>query len=161
MGFFGEASHHFLLDPSFWRPRLARLDAEPRQLAMYPRPDLGRPGIDVVELRMRAHDGGRLVGLLARSAFAQAGDEVRLRPCPDLADACLDWSAVEEGSTDLVYCYPADRALEDRVLDVLRLHSAACTLESVECGKVRFGSEEEPLRDEFSIARSLQDRGWV
>ena len=161
MGFSGEASRHFLLDPDFWRPRLERLNESPRQLAIFPRPDLARPGIEVVELRMKAHDGGRLVALLARSSFAQTGEEVRLRPCPDLQDACLDWGAVEAGSSDLVYCYPSDRGLEDRVLDVLRLLGAACSLESVECGKVHLGDEEEPTRDEFSIARFLQNRGWA
>ena len=60
MGLTGDASRHLLMDPEFWRPRIERLAREPRQLAIFPRPDLSRPGIEVMELRLRAHDGARL-----------------------------------------------------------------------------------------------------
>ena len=128
MGLFGDASLHLLLDPDYWRPRIERLAQRPRQLVIFPRPDLERPGIEVLELRLRAHDGERLSALLARSSFAQSGESVRLRPCQELSSCQLAWQEVESGHTDLIFRYPGDpgtRRLEDRVLDVLRVIQAA------------------------------------
>ncbi len=145
MGLFGDASLHLLLDPSYWRPRIERLEQRPRQLVIFPRPDLERPGIEVLELRLRAHDGERLTALLARSAFAQSGESVRLRPCQEISSCQLDWRAVESGHTDLIFRYPGQvggRKLEDRVLDVLRIVHAACSIESVDCEKVEFPEEK-------------------
>src|SRR5688572_10960423 len=97
MGLTGDASRNLLMDPGFWRPRLERLEREPRKLAVFPRPDLSRPGIDVVELRLCAHDGVKLTALLARSAFAETGLVIRLRACAGQDGPELDFSAVEEG----------------------------------------------------------------
>jgi hypothetical protein len=138
MGIFGDASLHLLLDPDYWRPRLERLASRPRQLVIFPRPDLERPGL---ELRLRAHDNERLTALLARSAFAQSGETVQLRSCMELSSGELNWRAVEAGHTDLVFRYPGipgARRLEDRVLDVLRVIHAVCSIESVDCGRVDF-----------------------
>jgi len=161
MGLTGDASRHLLLDPEYWRPRLERLEREPRQLAIFPRPDLSRPGIEVLELRLRAHDGARLNALLARSAFAGAAVEVRLRTCVDLEGASLDWSAVEAGGTDLVFSYPDNRRLEDRVLDVLRIVGAACSVESIDCQKIAFRPSDSGVQDEFAIAQFLRQEGWI
>lgn len=161
MGLTGDASRHLLMDPGFWRSRLERLDKEPRQLAIFPRPDLSRPGIEVIELRMRAHDGARLTALLARSAFAGTGMEVRLRACQDSTDEELDFPAVEAGGTDLVFQYPAGRRLEDRVLDVLRIVTAACSLESIDCAKVAFRPSDSCVQDEFAIVEFLRREGWI
>ena len=161
MGLTGDASRHLLMDPEFWRPRLERLEREPRQLAIFPRPDLSRPGIEVIELRLRAHDGARLMALLARSAFAGTGLEVRLRACEDLGGVALDWMVVEAGGTDLVFSYPADRRLEDRVLDVLRIVGAACSLESIDCQRVAFRPSDSCVQDEFAIAQFLRQKGWI
>lgn len=155
---------HLLLDPDYWRPRLERLEARPRHLAIFPRPDLERPGIEVLELRLQAHDGERLSALLARSAFAQSGGTIRVRPAATglgLRAEEPDWLAVEAGESDLVLQYPADRRLEDRVLDVLRVVEAACSIESVGGDRVAFTGEapEPSLPDEFAIARRLHSSG--
>lgn len=163
MGLPGEASKHlhFLLDPCFWRPRFERLAKEPRQLAIFPRPDLCRAGIEVMELRLRAHDGARLSALVARSAFAQQGEEVHLRACPDLDPTSIDWPSVEQGATDLLFIYPQQRRLEDRVLDVLRVVGAVCSLESIDCSRVKFIPSGSCVQDEFAIADFLRGQGWV
>jgi hypothetical protein len=161
MGLSGEASRRHFLDPEYWQPRLERLWKEPRQLTFFPRPDLSRPGIDVRELRLRAHDGARLTALLARSAFAGFGLEVQLRACPDLDRALLDWSSVEQGGSDLVFCYPPERKLEDRVLDVVRVVEAACSVESIDCSQVTFHSVAGAIPDEFQIVKFLREKGWI
>lgn len=149
------------MSPEFWRPRIERLECEPRQLAIFPRPDLSRPGVEVIELRMRAHDGARLTAFLARSAFADVGLEVRLRACGEAQEASLDFTTVEGGGSDLVFRYPAERRLEDRVLDVLRVLGAACSLEGVDCSKVRFHPSDSCVQDEFVIAQFLREQGWI
>lgn len=160
MGLSGDASRHLLLDPEFWRPRFERLEKEPRQLAIFPRPDLCRPGIEVLELRLRAHDGARLTALIARSSFCQEGSEVRLRACKGIQDEGIDWEGVEAGGTDLIFAYPPERRLEDRVLDVLRVVGAACSLESIECKNVKFITSDSCVQDEFAIADFLRHQGW-
>lgn len=161
MGLTGDASRHLLMDPEFWRSRLERLEREPRQLAIFPRPDLSRPGIQVEELRLRAYDGARLSALLARSAFASTGLEVRLRACADTEDSGPDFSAVESGGTDLVFHYPPERRLEDRVLDLIRIVTAACSLESIDCTQVTFHPSDSCVQDEFAIAEFLRQEGWL
>jgi hypothetical protein len=160
MGLTGDASRNLLLDPEFWRPRFERLEKEPRQLAIFPRPDLCRPGIEVLELRLRAHDGARLTALVARSSFCQQGGEVHLRACPEVAAAGIDWGGVEAGGTELIFSYPPERRLEDRVLDVLRVVSAACSLESIECRSVKLLPSDSCVQDEFAIADFLRQQGW-
>lgn len=160
MGLSGDVSRHLLLDPGFWRPRFERLEKEPRQLAIFPRPDLCRPGIEVLELRLRAHDGARLAALVARSAFAQQGDEVHLHALAELGPEAIDWSSVEQGTTDLLFSYPPERRLEDRVLDVLRVVGAACSLESIDCSRVKFIPSGSCVQDEFAIADFLRQQGW-
>ena len=149
------------MDPGFWRPRLERLEREPRKLAVFPRPDLSRPGIDVIELRLCAHDGVKLTALLARSAFAETGVVIRLRACADPEGPGLDFSAVEEGGTDLVFQYPPGRRLEDRVLDVLRIVAAACSVESMDCSKVSFQPSGSGVQDEFVIVQYLREMGLL
>lgn len=61
--------HPLLLDPRYWRERLEIARRTPRQLLVFPRADLSWPGGDVSEFWMRAHDGHRLEGLMARSLF--------------------------------------------------------------------------------------------
>ncbi|NOT29116.1 MAG: hypothetical protein HOP15_01570 [Planctomycetes bacterium] len=161
MGLTGDASRHLLMDPEFWRPRIERLAREPRQLAIFPRPDLSRPGIEVQELRMRAHDGARLRALLSRSVFAGEGLAVNLRACHDLGGVELDFSAVEAGGTDLVFEYPKERRLEDRVLDVLRIAGAACSVEGIECENLAFLTNGSCVQDEFAIVQFLRQDGWL
>jgi hypothetical protein len=161
MGLTGDASRHLLMDPEFWRPRLERLEREPRQLAIFPRPDLSRPGIEVIELRLRAHDGAKLRAVLARSAFAENGLQIRLHACgPDEADA-LDIPTVEAGGSDLLLHYPPDRRLEDRVLDLLRVMAAACSVEHLDCDQVTFAPSHACVQDEFAIVLFLRLEGWI
>jgi hypothetical protein len=61
--------HPLLLDPRYWRERLEIAQRTPRQLLVFPRQDLSWPGGEVSELWLRAHDGERIQGLLARSLF--------------------------------------------------------------------------------------------
>jgi len=160
MGLSGDVSRNLLLDPGFWRPRFERLEKEPRQLAIFPRPDLCRPGIEVLELRLRAHDGARLTALIARSAFARQGDVVHLGATTDLQPDGIDWSSVEQGATQLLFSYPPQRRLEDRVLDVLRVVGAACSLEGIDCSRVKFLPAGSCVQDEFAIADFLRQQGW-
>jgi len=152
---------HLLLDPEFWRPRLQQLADEPRRLVQIPRPDLARPGIEVLELRLKAHDGADLRGLLARSAYQRKGDQVHLRLCGDLETSALDWRAVAGGTTDLVFRYPPERRLQDRVLDVVRLTEAACSLESIDCSRIEFHVGHQATPDEFVIAELFRRQGWI
>lgn len=149
------------MDPEFWRPRIERLTREARQLAIFPRPDLSRPGIEVIELRLRAHDGARLTALLSRSAFAGHGEEVHLRACSGLGEIQLDFPAVEMGGTDLVFEYPPERRLEDRVLDVLRVLDAVCSIEGIECSRVTFAPSGTCVQDEFALVQFLRQEGWL
>jgi len=152
--------HPLLMDPGYWRPRLDRLDDVPRHLVVLPRPDLARPGIEVCELRLRAHDGERLRALLGRPAYCMEGESLRMRPCDCLDTAGLNWEAVEAGASDLVFQYPDQRRLEDRVLDVVRVCQAACTVEGGEGIQVMF-EECTPRADELTIASLLQWKGWL
>ena len=161
MGLTGDASRHLLMDPEFWRVRLERLEREPRQLAIFPRPDLSRPGVEVIELRLRAHDGAKLTALLARSAFADVGSEIRLRACPEAQGDQLDFATVEGGGTDLVLQYPPERRLEDRVLDVLRIAGAACSLEQIDASHVTLHTRDSCVQDEFAIVEFLRREGWM
>ena len=150
----------FLLDPDFWATRLKQLEGEPRNLVQIPRTDLSRPGTEVTELRLRAHDGETLHAILARSAFTAEGAPVHLRLCGDLETCAVDWHAVEQGTSDLVFHHPPNRRLEDRVLDVLRLTEAACSLGSIECASVQYFAGCQPLPDEFVIADLVREKGW-
>jgi hypothetical protein len=61
--------HPLLLEPTYWRNRLRELDTELMRPLITPRPDLSGNGRDVVEFRVRAHDGERLWGLFSRPEF--------------------------------------------------------------------------------------------
>ena len=151
-----------LLDPSFWLPRLERLGQAPRSLVVYPRPDLSRPGVEVIELRMRAHDGARLVGILGRPAFCAQGDVVHVRVADAASCSELDWHAIEEdGESDLVFACPPERSLADRVLDVLRVAQSAATLESTSWKEVHLLPRRDAPKDEQVLANLLRSKGWI
>ena len=144
-----------LLEGEYWRGRLARMDSVRPGLLILPRPDLSIHGMEVVEWRLRAHDGLRLWGLRCKSSFhtLPKGARIRLvescqRPEPELA-------AITEGVADFVYQVPAGRKLEDRVLDCLRvLHVVAD-----QCGVAPEGVRFEGSSDEFMIAAKLVAEG--
>jgi hypothetical protein len=137
--------------------------AVPRHLLLVPRPDLTQPGLEVTELSLRAHDGERLRGVLARSTFAQDGVDVVLRLAPEGVELTPDWPLVEQGGADLVHVVPRGyrrRRLEDRVLDLLRLACAAASLPGIEASRIRIPERlGPPPSDELLIAsRLMQDK---
>jgi hypothetical protein len=155
------ALRQHLLDPAYWQPRLERLAEVPRKLVILPRPDLSRPGVEVLELRLQAHDRTAVRAILGRSAFARAGEHVRVRPAGQRDPEQLDWAALEQGRTDVSLCFPPGRRLEDRVLDVLRVAQAACSLESIASSRVWLGWGQRSDEDEFVLAGMIRDRGWI
>ena len=170
-----DAPLHLLLDPQYWRPRLEQLKAVPRHLVVTPRPDYARPGMEVAELRLRAHDGQRLHALLCRPCFGCQGDALLVQPCAQASPDAVDWSAVEDGTVEVLFEYPPERRLEDRVLDVIRVFQAACSIDAGEAGPVLFGSFGAPgssassgaagqargEADELFIVSRLHERGWI
>jgi hypothetical protein len=149
------------MDADYWRPRLERLDQVPRSLLVFPRPDLVRPGVDVVELRLRAHDGSRLVCILGRPSFAARADVLRVHVADELAGTELDWHAIEEGCSDIVFTLSPGRALEDRVLDVLRVAQSAASIESAPWEDVDLVPRRDAPKDEQVLAEMLRARGWI
>jgi len=128
-----------------------------RSFLLMPRPDISSPLVDVVDWRLRAHDGELLTGIRGQSPF---------HPCPKGAcirqadqDLELSIDAVSQGWVDFVYRVPPGRRLEDRVLDALRVWQAALN-GGVEPGSVSFEpSVRNGAPDEFMIAEKLLERG--
>ncbi|MBK8181311.1 MAG: hypothetical protein IPK67_21005 [Planctomycetes bacterium] len=149
-----------LLEPGYWRRRLDQMKAAHRGLLILPRPDLSSPLIDVVEWRLRAHDGTRLWGLRGGSPFHPKSEGAWIREVNscELPEICLD--SVTEGCLDFVWQVPAGRKLEDRVLDVLRVWQVAVSYSGLSPDRVRLVAAipgEEP--DEFMIAARLLSQG--
>lgn len=150
----------FLLDPAYWRGRLADMESVSRGLLIFPRPDLCSPLVDVVEWSLRAHDGTRLWGIKAQSNFHPEPQGIWIRQfgSTDAPAACLD--AIYEGCVDFALQIPAGRRLEDRVLDALRVWRAAqetCDLEPARIHFTPAPASDEP--DEFLIASRLLQSG--
>ena len=156
-----DALRERLVDPDFWRSRLEALRRVPRHLTQIPRADLSRPGIDVVELRLKAHDRTPLSGLAARSTFHRRGCPIHLRICEALTNCAIDYFAVESGWCDVVFPFPEEHRLEDRVVDVLRLADAAGSLQDLPAQRVELYSGHRPPPQEFVIADLLRERGLV
>lgn len=149
----------FLLDPRYWRERLAKMETVQRGLLLLPRADLSTPLVDVVEWRLRAHDGLRLWGLRATSPFhPQAkGALVREVPTTELPEIAVE--SVAEGRVDFVFQVPAGRRLEDRVLDLLRVYQVAIH-SGVDPARIELVPHGEgKLADEFLIASGLVQQG--
>ena len=157
----GAPFRELLLDPAYWRPRLERLGQVPRSLLVTPRPDLSRPGVEVVELRVTAHDGARLIGILGRPSFCAQGDVVHVRVADAASCSELDWHAIEDGESDLVFASPPERSLADRVLDVLRVAQSAATLESTSWKEVHLLPRHNAPKDEQVLANLLRSKGWI
>ncbi|HED65830.1 MAG TPA: hypothetical protein ENJ09_09780 [Planctomycetes bacterium] len=152
--------HQLLLDPDYWKPRLEKLEASPPSVVRIPREDLSRPGVEVLELRLRAHDGTGLRALLAHSTYTRSAREVHLRTCRDFETCALDFGAVSRGTSDVVFPYPPDHRIEDRVLDLLRLTTAVSRLEHVDEHAVELYCGCRTRPDEFRVADLLRDRTW-
>jgi hypothetical protein len=117
--------------------------------------------VEVVELRVNAHDGARLVGILGRPSFCAQGDVVHVRVAEALSCTELDWHAIEEGESDLVFAFPPERSLEDRVLDVLRVAQSAAALESTSWKEVHLIPRRDTPKDEQVLADLLRSKGWI
>jgi hypothetical protein len=150
----------FLLEPDFWRERLAGMGSVSRGLLLFPRPDLASPVVDVVEWSLRAHDGIRLWGLKGQSSFYPEPKGVWLREF-DSADQPEVWlDPIYDGCIDFAMQVPPGRRLEDRVLDVLRVWQAAASTCHVDASKVRLAAgRASPESDAFLIASQLLKKG--
>jgi hypothetical protein len=149
-----------LLEPGYWRRRLDQMKAAHGGLLILPRPDLSSSLIDVVEWRLRAHDGSRLWGLRGSSPFHPKPNGALIRQVSscDLPEICID--SITEGCLDFVWQVPAGRKLEDRVLDALRVWQVAVGYSGLCPEKVRLVAAlpgEET--DEFMIASHLLEGG--
>ena len=163
------AVHPLLLEPTYWRSRLQGLDLERTYPLITPRPDLSRPGTEVAEYRLKAHDGERLWGLFARPAWqrgpwparirvvAPTGGDQRLEETQGSLEALrIDVDAVREGTAEFLLLEPVGRRLEDRVLDVVRVCHLAQRTEGVDRLQVSFSCPgERRAPDEFLIAEQL------
>lgn len=130
-----------------------------RSYLLVPRPDLSSPLVDVVDWRLRAHDGAKIVGLRSCSPFHSVPRGASIRQVtPDAPlNPCID--TVTAGHADFAYLCQPDRRLEDRVLDALRVWQAAMNL-GLAPEDVRFvhpGQRSAP--DEFMIAQELLKKG--
>jgi hypothetical protein len=115
----------------------------------------------VVELRLRAHDGTRLTCILGRPSFCSQGDVVYLRVVNNPESTDLNWHAIERGHSDVVFGFPGDRALEDRVLDVIRLAQSVASVEATDWHTLNLSPPRETPPDELVLAELLRDKGWV
>lgn len=148
----------FLLEPGYWRERVARLGTVNRGLLLLPRPDLSTRGADVIEWRLKAHDGIRLWGLRAQSPFHPEPTGARIREvcCGELPE--VDHAAVGKGEVEFVFQVPAGRRLEDRVLDVLRVFQVVMN-SGLDPDRVQLANGHDEPPDEFMIARELLEAG--
>ena len=127
-----------------------------RSLSIVPRPDLSGGDREVVEFRLRAHDGQRLWGLLARPGFHRGARPARIRVVGPSERPEIDVQILQQGEAELVFQEPPGRRLEDRVLDVVRVCQLAQGTEGVDGGRIRFHSVDENREpDEFLIAQQL------
>lgn len=150
------AVHPLLMEPTYWRNRLQELDGVLRTLSLVPRPDLSGHGRQVVEFRLRAHDGQRLWGLLARPEWHGGSRPAHIRVVGPSERPDVDGRALEEGISDIVLQESAGRRLEDRVLDVVRVCQMACSTEGIDPDRVRFAAlDGRSAPDECLIAEQL------
>ena len=151
----------FLLDPGYWQSRLTRMEEVQRGLVLIARPDLSSPLCDVVEWRLRAHDGTRIWGLRGTSPFHSATKGAAIREVASCDLPVVDTFQVAAGLVDFVFQVPAGRRLEDRVLDLVRVYQVALH-GGLDPNDIRLvPSAEEGCPDEFLIAGGLLQRGLV
>lgn len=148
--------HPLLLEPTYWRSRLQELGEQRPSLLLTPRPDLCVGGRDVVEFRLRAHDGQAIWGLLARPTLRAGPWPARVRSVGPAALVEVDRAWVEAGGADVVFQELAGRRLEDRVLDVVHVSRMAMHTEGVDREQLGYrSSESNAAPDEFRIAEHL------
>lgn len=120
------------------------------------RQDLSRPGCDVIEYRLRAHDGAQLWGLFARPAWQTGRLPARIRSVGPAERPEIDPKTLADGFAEFVFQEPAGRKLADRVLDVVRICQMAFRTEGIDRLQVSFSCPTEAREpDEFVIAQHL------
>ena len=150
-----------VLEREFWCNRLSTMGEVPRRLLIVPRPELSRPGTEVVELKLRAHDGERLSALMGRSAFGADGQPLRLRLLGIGELLGVTWEAVDSGNTEVVYRPTSGRRLEDRVLDLIRVAQAVASIDGVDPESIEFVPPRQGATpDEIWIAEQLRGDCW-
>lgn len=175
--------HPLLLERNYWRNRLEAMQLDTPSRFFLPRPDLTTPFEQVLEFRIRAHDGVRIFGLLARSAMnfgssstpvtgtvpgGPGGDgqpaKIRLiGPC-DLPE--IDRRLREDGWAQFVLQAPAGRRLEDRVLDLVLVCQLARSTEGIDPERIELElpsqepPSQEPSTDAILIASCLLSDGF-
>ena len=140
------------------------MDSVHRGLLILPRADLTTQLADVVEWRMRGHDGVQLWGLRAMSPYHPEPRGVCVREvcATELPEVRLE--TVAEGWAEFVLQIPAGRRLEDRVLDLVRVIQVALSTCGVAAEAVRLeasvlaGERRRPA-DELVIAERLVRQG--
>ena len=148
--------HPLLLEPTYWRNRLEGMSLERASLMITPRPDLSGHGREVVEFRLRAHDGERLWGLFARPSWRSGPWPARIRSVGPADRPEVSANLLQDGQAEFVFQEPAGRRLEDRVLDVVRVCQVAFQTAGIDRLAVRFDcSTETDGPDEFLIAEQL------
>ena len=152
----------YLTDPRFWQQRVEKLQGSTSSLLVVPRQDLSGPLAEVLEWRLRAHDGLRLRCLRALSPFHPKPQKavIRVVSTPDLL--IPDPSVLCEGWADVVLCLPQERRLEDRVLDLLRVYQLVASALHLDPGDIQLGPPpESPPPDDLLIARQLLAQGLL
>jgi hypothetical protein len=148
-----------LLDPCYWRTRLSKLESDPCGLMLIERPDLTNTAAEIVEWRLRAHDGVKLWGLRGSSRFHPEPTAATIREVEIGELPAVDLDAIAEGTLDFVFQIPAGRRLEDRVLDLVRIYQVVLQ-SGIDPERIRFSPRDpDHAQDEFVIAAGLVQRG--
>lgn len=108
-----------LFETGWWRERLACLGDQPPSVLLHVREDLSSPSVEVVEFRLRAPDGLRLVGLRARRRLGPTPHATCVRIVRATDPLRHDPHILEDGCTDIVVQLPPHHSLEQRVLDLI------------------------------------------
>ncbi len=129
-------------------------------LIVCPRPDLSTALVDIVEWRVRAHDGQRLWGLHGESKFHERPRGACLRFISSTSAPEINSEAIAAGKLDLVFQIPPGRRLEDRVLDLLRIWQVVTGHSGVDPDQIEIvcpapDQAEAREADEFLIANGL------
>ena len=150
----------FLLEARYWQRRVSRMETVSRSYLLVPRPDLSSPLVDIVDWRLRAHDGARIIGQRGQSPFHPSPRGAQIRQVQSGVPLTPYIEAVTEGYADFAYCRDPERRLEDRVLDALRVWQAALNT-GVDPETVHFVHPDDPGAppDEFMIAQELLRKG--
>ncbi len=136
------------------------MDSVHRGLVLFDRPDLSTPLMEVVEWRVKAHDGHRLWGLRGQSPFCAYPRRAILRLVEAVEFPEIRVESLIDGCVEFVYQVPPGRRLEDRVMDLLRLRqvvAASFELDADQLDVCPSCPDQEP--DEIMIAGLLLEEG--